>query len=147
MAVRSRAKRLADLGWAPIPPLSDLQSEPSPPSSALINVILEYADLQHAVGGGRTVLQLSARRMKDPTIKALLGRETRRLQDVSIIWDEDEGEIIHVHDAARDRRSSIDAGLEASERDAFELTEAALAYIEDWETSFGASKKPPARRH
>ena len=146
MAVRSRTTRLAQLGWAPQPPLSDLQAEPSPPSSALINVILEYADLQHAVGGGRTVLQLSARRMKDPTIKALLGRETRRLNDVSIIWDEVEGEIVHVHDEARDPRSPIDAGLEASERDTFDLTEAALAYIEDWETSFGAKKQPRARR-
>jgi len=146
MAVRSRAKRLADMGWKPLPPMSDLQFEPSPPSSALINVILEYADLQHAVGGGRVVLQLSGRRMKDPTIKALLGRETKRLQDVSIIWDEVEGEIVHVHDEARDHRSPVEAGLEASEQDTFELTEAALAYIEDWETSFGA-KKTPRTRH
>jgi hypothetical protein len=69
-----------------------------PPSGALINVILEYADIQQDLGGDRCILRLSARRMKDPVIKAILGREAKRLANVSILWDEQEGEIVRVRD-------------------------------------------------
>lgn len=123
MAARSRRKA------APLPEIPRLENDaPPPPSGALINVILEYADIQHDAGDGRRVLRLSARRMKDPVIRAQLGRETRRLADISLIWDEDEGEIVRVHDAAASEPCELVEDCWA--QDSFELTEAALAYIE-----------------
>jgi hypothetical protein len=100
-----------------------------PPSGALINVILEYADIQQDLGGDRCILRLSARRMKDPVIKAILGREARRLAEISILWDEQEGEIIRVRDDAAREEPLSGIEDEACELDTFELTEAALAYI------------------
>lgn len=124
------AKRRDRSGLTPIPVLTLLREEPSPPSGALINVILEYADIQHEAGGGRVVLRLSHRRMKDPVIKSILGREARRLSDISIVWDEEEGEIISVQDAAAGTDVPLPAARPLDELDTFELTEAALAYIE-----------------
>lgn len=97
----------------------------APPSGALINVILSYADIEEEAGAGHVILKISARRAKDKVIRDLLGREAARLADVSIIWNEDEAQIYRVLDAA--------TPLWADEADAaepqFELTEEALAYI------------------
>lgn len=103
--------------------------QPQPPSGALINVILEYADIQQPLGGGRLILRLGARRMKDPVIREILGRETRRLADISVLWDEEEGEIVRVLDTAAPPEPAFGSEDEFCEDDAFELTEAALAYI------------------
>jgi len=100
-----------------------------PPSGALINVILEYADIQQELGGDRFILRLSAKRMKDPVIKSILGRETKRLADVSVVWDEEEGEIIEVRDDAPRDDTPLWVIDGSSEFDTFELTEAALAYV------------------
>jgi len=99
-----------------------------PPSAELINVILEYADVQQDVGGGRFILRLSLRRMRDPVIPKRLGREAPRLSDVSILWDEEAGQMIRLYDEAQaeDDRAWPDA---EAELDTFELTEAALDYI------------------
>ena len=129
MIAKSHSRRRNPLALAPIPPLVPAPESPRPPSGALINVILEYADIQHDAGGGHLVLRLSPKRMKDPVIKARLGRETRRLQDISILWDEVEGEIVRVHDAADAAETPLESFEELSEFDTFELTEAALAYI------------------
>ena len=101
----------------------------SPPSGALINVILEYADVRHAVGGDRSILSVSDARQCDPAIRRLLGSETERLGDVSVLWDEQESEIIRVHDAADLGPRNRYAQVWASELDTFELTEFAMDYL------------------
>ena len=105
----------------------------SPPSSALLNVVLEYADVETTIGDGRSVLRLSPRRMKDPVIRQLLGRETRRLRDISVIGDDEAGQMLQVCDDAAAPEPN-DWTDEASELDGFELTEAALAYIQRYES-------------
>ena len=50
---------------------------------------------------------------------------------MSLVWDEDDGQIISVCDGAAP--ADADAWNEPSELDRFELTEAALAYIADFE--------------
>ncbi len=110
---------------APLPEFEQRQ----PPSSALINVILQYADVQQPLGGSRYNLRLSAARMKDPVIKTLLGREAKRLADVSVFWDEQEGEIIQVLDAAAAPEPTSPFDEFVSEFDTFELTELALDYV------------------
>jgi hypothetical protein len=113
--------------FQPLPALPKLQTR-QPPSGALINAILEYADISQPLGGSRVCLRVSERRMKDPVIRELLGRETRRLADVSVFWDEEEGEIIQVLDAAAGVADAAEPE-EAGEFDTFELTELALDYI------------------
>jgi len=109
--------------------------ERRPPSGDLINTILQYADLQQAMGGGRVMLSLSARRIADPVISAPLGREAGRLHEVSIIWDEREDEIVRIIDEPRGAEppralegETFDES--AAEAGAFELTPAALDYLQ-----------------
>lgn len=98
----------------------------APPSGALLNAILSYADVSEDIGGGLTVLRVSARRMNDQVITDLLGREAARLADVSILWNDDQSEIHCVLDAA------IPTGIEDNWSEPhFELTDLAMAYLED----------------
>jgi hypothetical protein len=52
------------------------------------------------LGGHRSLLRLSERRMADPVITSALGREAERLADVAVIWDDEEDQIVRVLDAA-----------------------------------------------
>jgi hypothetical protein len=98
----------------------------APPSGALLNAILSYADISEEIGGGLTILRVSARRMKDTVITEMLGREAARLADVSILWNDDQSEIQCVLDAA------IPTGIEDMwSEPQFELTDLAIAYLED----------------
>lgn len=110
------------------PPL--VSAQVAPPSGALLNAILSYADISEEIGGGLTVLRVSARRMNDQVIIDLLGREAARLADVSILWNDDQSEIQCVLDAA------IPTGIEDMwSEPQFELTDLAIAYLDDESTS------------
>jgi hypothetical protein len=67
--------------------------------------------------------------MRDPVFKAILGREAKRLAEISILWDEQEGEIIRVRDDAAREEPLFEIEDASCQIDTFELTEAALAYI------------------
>ncbi|GBF56734.1 hypothetical protein PbB2_00391 [Candidatus Phycosocius bacilliformis] len=98
----------------------------APPSGALLNAILSYADISEDIGGGLVVLRVSANRMNDPVIIQNLGREAARLADVSILWNDDESEIHTVLDAA------IPSGVEDFWAEPhFELTDLAIAYLDE----------------
>jgi hypothetical protein len=107
------------------------------PSGDLINAILQYADVSLDQGGGRVLLRLSPRRREDPVIAAPLGREAHRLADVAVLWDEEEGQIVRVLDAAAgDHLEPVPAwtpppppAVEEGAEPQFELTPAALAYL------------------
>jgi hypothetical protein len=102
---------------------------PQPPSGALINAILEHADIRQEIGAGRVVLRFSQRGIRKAAIRRRLGREARRLEEVSLVWDDEAGQIIEVCDAADgDGRDHWTVG-EPSELDRFELTDAGLAYV------------------
>ena len=103
----------------------------APPSGDLINAVLQYADVQVDMGGGRTLLRLSPRRMADPVIAGPLGREAHRLADVAVVWDEADEEIFRVLDAAAgDHLAPVaDVAPAPEAEDRFELTPAALAYL------------------
>ena len=105
---------------------------PQPPSGALINAILEHADVRQELGAGRVMLRLSQRGIRKAAIRRRLGREARRLEEVSLVWDDEAGQIVQVCDAADgDGHDHWTAG-EPSELDSFELTEAGLAYVESF---------------
>lgn len=112
-------------------------SAPQPPSGALINAVLEHADIRQEIGGGRVLLRLSDRRANRRDVRRGLGRQGARLSQVSLIWDEDDGQILQVCDggAAEEAESHGTGGWnEPSELDRFELTEAALAYVAQFES-------------
>lgn len=112
---------------------SPVQLRSAPPSGDLINAILQYADVQADVGGGRVMLRLSPARRADPVIAGPLGREAPRLADVAVLWDDAEDEIVRVLDsAAGDHLAPIPANSPSAALDdepQFELTPAALAYL------------------
>lgn len=98
----------------------------APPSGALINAILSYADVEEDLGGGLALLRLSADRARDPVVRDMLGREARRLADVSIVWNDAQSEIHSVLDATRPL-DETDLWGEPQ----FELTDLALAWLEE----------------
>ncbi len=106
------------------PNAAPVHAQVAPPSGALLNAILSYADLSEEIGGGLTVLRVSARRMNDQVITDLLGRESARLADVAILWNDEQSEIHCILDAA------IPTGIEDQwSEPQFELTDLALAYL------------------
>lgn len=103
-----------------------------PPSSRLINTVLEHADLRDDMGGGRVLLRLSpeALAMRD---FSCLGAEAAQLGGVAILWDEIEDQIVRIMDG---RNSLFQPTLAASnaapppaDEPLFALTPEAEAYI------------------
>lgn len=68
-----------------------------PPSSSVINAVLEYADLKDDMGGGRVLLRLSPAALSDIDFSHL-GAEAAELAGVAILWDEVEDQIVRVMD-------------------------------------------------
>jgi hypothetical protein len=117
----------------PIDECLKLIAPPPPPSGALINVLLEHADIRHDIGQGMVLLRLSRQRLRDLDLRRSMGREARRLKDLSVVWDEEAGQIVRVCDDAEQGPPNDWTDHEPSELDGFELTQAALAYVADFE--------------
>ena len=110
----------------------ELFAAPAPPSGALINAVLEHADIREELGGGRVVLRLSERRANHRLVRRGLGKQAAQLGRMALVWDEEDGRIVQVCD---DGVAGGGAGWnEPSELDRFELTEAALAYVAQFES-------------
>lgn len=99
-------------------------------SGALINAVLAYADIQLDMSGGKIMLRLSPERMTDPVIRQPLGREASRLGEISVIWDEREDQIFRIIDSAYGRGHLAVVEAPPIDEPVFELTPAALAYLE-----------------
>lgn len=81
---------------------SPIRSRP-PLTAAIIDAVLQYADLQEDQGCGRTLLKLSARRLAEAGVKARLGNNIDRARGVSILWNDREGEIVRIFDQPSQR--------------------------------------------
>ena len=103
-----------------------------PPSAALINTVLEHADLKDDMGGGRVLLRLSpeALSMRD---FSCLGAEAAQLGGVAILWDEIEDQIVRVMDGRNSlfqpALATSNAALPPADEPLFALTPEAEAYI------------------
>ena len=73
---------------------------PAPLPGAVVDAVLRYHDEVQDQGCGRSLLRLSRSRLRDAEVAAALGELTARAAQVSILWNEREGEIIRVLDAA-----------------------------------------------
>lgn len=67
-----------------------------PPSGRLVNEVLRLADIQEDLGGGRTRMRLSPSRLRQREVRAALGPDARRAACVSVIFDEQEEQIVTV---------------------------------------------------
>jgi hypothetical protein len=105
----------------------------APPSGALINAVLQFADLRDDMGGGRVLLRVSPARMAEPAVRDGLGEEAGRLADVALIWDERDEALVRVLDGASPPPEIVTLALverpAPAEDDHFVLTPAALEYI------------------
>ena len=99
----------------------------APASSALINAVIEHADLRDEMGGGRVLLRLSPARLTDAHVRRGLGDEASRLGDIAVIWDEREEVVFRVLDGGPPPIAAVPPT--PSEDDRFVLTPAALAYL------------------
>lgn len=87
-ALRPRVSRPL---WAAARPLR------APPSSALINAVIEHADLVDDMGGGRKLLRLTPAAIADANFDHL-GEERARLGHIAILWDQVEDQVVRVLD-------------------------------------------------
>ncbi len=72
---------------------------PALPGS-VVDAVLRFHDEEQDQGAGRTLLRLSEKRLRAPEVKKALGKLTRRAANVAILWNDDEGQIIRVLEAA-----------------------------------------------
>ena len=72
---------------------------PTLPGS-VVDAVLRFHDETQDQGAGRTLLRLSAKRLRAPEVKAVLGKLAIRAANVAILWNEDESQIIRVLEAA-----------------------------------------------
>ena len=69
---------------------------PTPLPGAVVDAVLRFHDEVQDQGCGRSLLRLSASRLHDAEVEAALGDLAPRAAQVSILWNEREGEIIRV---------------------------------------------------
>jgi hypothetical protein len=79
---------------------------PAPLPGVIVDAVLRYHDEVQDQGGGRSLLRLSQRRLHDAEVEAALGDLAARAAGVSILWNEREGEIIRVLEAAAARMAA-----------------------------------------
>jgi len=82
--------------FAPRPSKAPRPAAPALPPAAVVDAVLRFHDQEQDQGGGRTLLRLSAQRLRDAEVRAALGDHAARAARVSILWNEREGEIIRV---------------------------------------------------
>jgi hypothetical protein len=71
-----------------------------PPPAAVVDAVLRYHDEVQGQGTGRTLLRVSPKRLGEMDVQAALGDLAARAGRVAILWNEREGEIIRVLEAA-----------------------------------------------
>lgn len=67
--------------------------------AAVVDAVLRFHDVAIDQGGGRSMLRLSDRALREPQVMAALGADARRAANVAILWNERESEIIRVMEA------------------------------------------------
>lgn len=77
-----------------------MNASSAPLPGVVVDAVLRFHDETQATGAGCSLLRLSARRLRDPEVGAVLGEHANRAGRISILWDERESEIIRVLEAA-----------------------------------------------
>jgi len=66
------------------------------PSGRMIDAVLRFADVHEEIDERRTRLRLSRQRLRQPEVRAALGQDARRAAKISVIFDDQEAEIVEV---------------------------------------------------
>jgi hypothetical protein len=73
---------------------------PQPLPASVVDAVLRFHDEEQDQGAGRTLLRCSQKRLRQQEVKQALGGLVKRAANVAILWNEREGEIIRVLEAA-----------------------------------------------
>ena len=66
------------------------------PSGRTLDALLQYADVQEDLGGGRLCLRLSPRRARSAEVRAAFGADAKRAAALAVIYDEREAEVVEI---------------------------------------------------
>ncbi|WP_369060231.1 hypothetical protein ABOZ73_01810 [Caulobacter sp. 73W] len=77
----------------------------SPLSSDMISAVLAFADVAEPAGPNRTKLRISPERLAQADVMQALGGGVARVADITVVWNEREGQVVRVIDDAQLRRS------------------------------------------
>ncbi len=72
-----------------------------PASAEMIDQVITHADVAVRQSGGRLKLRISPEMIEALQAQGKLGAEAHRLADLTVIWDEAEGQVLTVRDDAR----------------------------------------------
>lgn len=72
-----------------------------PASAEMIEQVITHADVMVRQAGGRMKLRLTAGMVAALQAEGRLGPEASRLADLTVVWDEAEGQVVTVRDDAR----------------------------------------------
>lgn len=78
-----------------------------PATPAMIDEVIRHADCAERLSGGRLRLRLSAAMAQDLVHQGRLEADGLRLCDLTVVWDEGQGQVILVRDDARLREASV----------------------------------------
>ncbi|MBA4013145.1 MAG: hypothetical protein C0481_14865 [Phenylobacterium sp.] len=73
----------------------------APANAEMIDQVITHADVAVRQAGGRLKLRLSADMIEQLQFEGKLGADAHRLADLTVIWDEVEGQVHTVRDDAR----------------------------------------------
>ena len=77
-----------------------------PATPAMIEAVIRHADRAERLSGGRLRLRLSEAMARDLVRLGRLDAPDLRLCDLTVVWDEAQGEVVLVRDDARLREAS-----------------------------------------
>ena len=72
-----------------------------PASAEMIDQVITHADAAVRQSGGRLKLRITAGMIEQLQFEGKLGEDAHRLADLTVIWDEAEGQVHTVRDDAR----------------------------------------------
>lgn len=81
--------------------LFDARRPMAPATTQMIEQVITHADVAVRMAGGRLKLRLSAEMIDELQAQGKLDGEAARLADLTVVWDEREGQVITVRDDAR----------------------------------------------
>ena len=81
-------------------PIETAAFDVAPLPGTVVDAVLRFHDEEQDQGSGRTLLRLSQKRLRQPEVKKALGKLASRAANVSMLWNEDESQIIRVLEAA-----------------------------------------------
>ncbi|MDP3748986.1 MAG: hypothetical protein Q8Q88_18255 [Phenylobacterium sp.] len=94
--------------------LFDARRPTQPASAAMIDQVITHADIAVRLSGGRLKLRLSSGMIEELQAQGRFDDSAHRLADLTVVWDEHEGQVVNVRDDARlrdaaQRWSALDA--------------------------------------